>query len=190
MAGIEDELKKVFRVASDLTADDQPTVRELPALAALTLAAGQGVGRQYEQTPKTVLVKTEKRISKPKASPPKVRAPEAKASHAKRAGAAGSQLQLRGSPAKLFRHFEHVLNANEFAVIGQTAVAQETEIPIGSMTAATKKLIENGRIIAGPAGSFMLANSHQQLVHKMKLLRTPLQFGVCDYGNTAVVTRC
>src|SRR5450830_1496137 len=44
--GIEEELKKVYRVASELIADDQPSVREIPALAAPKKAFGRtGLGQ-------------------------------------------------------------------------------------------------------------------------------------------------
>jgi hypothetical protein len=129
MAGIEDELRKVYQVAAELTADDRPTVTDAPTLAA----------------PK-------RRAAKSKA---KVRA---KASRARPALTSGVQPAPSGNPAKLLQHLEGLLNANEFTVIHQSAISLETGIPLGSMTAAIKKLIENGRLIVGPSGSFKLAN--------------------------------
>ncbi|MDO8777445.1 MAG: hypothetical protein Q7K57_53760 [Burkholderiaceae bacterium] len=156
IAGIEEEIKKVYRVASELTADDQPSVREVPALAAPTPAVRQSGGSQNDLKPTDVVVKT-----KIKTSRPKTRATKAKASQrpAKLTGASGRPLELSGNAAKLLQHFERILNANEFTAINQSSVGQETGIPLGSMTAATKKLIGSGRLIAGPTGSFMLANS-------------------------------
>lgn len=200
IAGIEEEIKKVFQVAAAMTADDQPTMVQVPALAAPTRSVEESVESRNDLTPTDVVIKPKRKASKPKtrasavttsavepsasvsrqadmtptdvlvktkikASPAKTRAPKAKSSPrpTKLAGASGRQLELSGNPAKLLRHFENLLNSNEFTVISQTAIGQATGIPIGSMTAATKKLIDNGRIIAGPTGSFMLANSQQPL---------------------------
>jgi DNA-binding transcriptional regulator YbjK len=62
-----------------------------------------------------------------------------------------------GNAAKLLKRFESLLKSSEFTVISQTAVGREAGIPLGSMTAAIKQLIESGRIIAGPTGSYKLA---------------------------------
>lgn len=160
MAGIEEELKKIHLVASELAADDQPTVLQIPALAVPTSFVEQSPASQNDVTPTDVIVKPKK-----KTLPRKTRAPKAKASPSpvKVAGAAGNRLELSGNPAKLLRYLEGALNANEFTVIHQTATAQATGIPLGSMTAAVKKLVESGQIIAGPTGSFKLANVGQPL---------------------------
>jgi hypothetical protein len=129
MDGIEDELRQVYQVAAELTADDRPTVTDVPALAA----------------PK-------RRAAKSKA---KVRA---KASRAKPALTSVATSAPSGNPAKLLQHLERILNSDEFTVIHQSAISLEIGIPLGSMTAATKKLIESGRLIAGPSGSYKLAN--------------------------------
>lgn len=153
LVGIEEELKKVYRLAAELTADDQPTVREVPALAAPTRATVRSVRRQDDLTPTDVLAKTKKKTS----------ASKAKVSPSQLAAGSVSRLEVSGNAAKLLQHFERLLNPNEFTEISQTAVGHETGIPIGSMTAATKKLLESGRIIAGPNGSFKLANSQPPL---------------------------
>lgn len=72
----------------------------------------------------------------------------------------GSQA-LSGNPAKLLAHLGNLLNTNEFTAFSQTAASKETGIPLGSMTAATKKLVDIGRIEAGPTGSFRLAEVQQ-----------------------------
>jgi hypothetical protein len=104
-----------------------------------------------------VLVKTKKKTSAPKPNA------KAKASQATAPANSGSQPVLGGNAAKLLQHLDRVLNSNDFTEISQTAVGQEIGIPMGSMTAATKKLLETGRIIAGPNGGFKLANSQQSL---------------------------
>ena len=68
-------------------------------------------------------------------------------------------MALGGNAAKLLRHFEKSLEVNKFSVISQTAIGQETGIPLGSMTSAVKKLIACGLIVAGPAGSFRRVNA-------------------------------
>lgn len=153
IAGIEEELKKVYRVASELTADDQPTVREIPALAAPTHSVARDVDSQNDQAPTDVLAKPKKKTS----------APKTKMSRSKVSGGSVTPQVLSGNAAKLLQHLERVLNSNEFTEISQTAVGQETGIPMGSMTAATKKLLESGRIISGPNGRFKLVNSQQSL---------------------------
>lgn len=210
ITGIEEEIKKVFQVASELTADDQPSVVQVLSLAAPTRSVKKGVvsqidltptatniktkkptsksmsrttlrpessiaqsmGNQNDQTPTDVVVKSKKKTSNPKTSvsklvPSPIPAKAAKAAKPVKAAnipsEAGSSLKISGNPAKLLSHFERVLNTNEFTVISQTAAGQETGIPLGSMTAATKKLVESGRIIAGPMGSFKLANVQQPL---------------------------
>lgn len=149
MSGIEEELKKVYHVASELIDDDQPHV--LHALSAPTESAEQTGYSQNDMAPTDVQVKRRKKSSKPG-----TRESKAKPGPVKRAGTSGSQQELGGNAEKLLRHLETVLNADEFTAISQTAAAHATGIPMGSMTAASKKLIETGRIIAGPAGSFML----------------------------------
>ena len=138
IAGIEEELKKVYHVAADLTADDQPLVIEVAALAAPTSSVDEPAVNQNDMSPTDVVAKIKKKTVKPSEISKKPQA-------------------INGNSYKLLQHFERVLNAKDFAVLSQTAAAQETGIPLGSMTAAIKKLIESGRIIVGPTGSFKLA---------------------------------
>lgn len=145
LEGIEEELKKVYQVASQLAADDQPVVREVPAQAAPTRVAG----------------KTKKGVAKAVTSAavalPKVKAKvKAKVSKRKSPAGAAKTLQPGSNPAKLLRHLEPLLNTSEFSGISQTAVAKETGIPLGSMTAAIKKLVETGWVVTGPNGSLKL----------------------------------
>ena len=69
-------------------------------------------------------------------------------------------MELGGNAARLLQHLKTVLDASQSTVINQTAVAHATGIPLGSMTAAIKKLTESGEIVAGPTGSFKLSNPH------------------------------
>ena len=63
---------------------------------------------------------------------------------------------LAGNPAKLFAYFENLLNENDFTAVNQTLASQQTGIPLGSMTAAIKKLTDLGRITAAEDGGLKL----------------------------------
>ena len=58
MMGIEEELKNIHRIASELTQDDQPSVRETPALAAPVVK--QEKAKKVDQVVTTVKVKGKK----------------------------------------------------------------------------------------------------------------------------------
>jgi len=158
MAGIEEEIKKVYQVAAELIADDQPLVVQVASLAAPIRANDVSVVSQNDMTPTDVLVKSKKKKLKPGATR-STRVPKSSTSPVKPVGVRKSAQQLSGNPAKLLQYLEKVLNSKKFTVVSQTAVGQETGIPLGSMTAATKKLLESARIIAGPSGSFRLTSA-------------------------------
>ena len=198
LAGIEEELKKVYQVAAELTGDDQPSVREIPSLAAPARSTGKGA-RNRSMTNTAVKVKVKQKISKlakavslaeatPKSSsrkeaissvdlaptdvrvkpskkaaaPKAAKVPKAlktKVSKAAFAGAPEKTLTPGGNPAKLLAYLQGTLNTNGFSTINQTSVGKATGIALGSMTAAIKKLVESGRIVAGPTGSYKLADS-------------------------------
>lgn len=65
-------------------------------------------------------------------------------------------IKLAANPTKLLNYFERTLNANDFVGIQQSAVSKEIGVPLGSMTAAIKKLAEGGKIVVGPSGTFKL----------------------------------
>ena len=87
------------------------------------------------------------------------RASTAARSLTKRADSPTRKLELGGNAGKLLRHLEKLLDPVEFKVISQTEISREIGIPLGSMTAATKKLIESGRLMAGPAGGLKLVSA-------------------------------
>ncbi len=66
---------------------------------------------------------------------------------------------MAGNPAKLLKHLETLLNAQDFTVISQSDAGRQTGIPIGSMTAALKRLMELGRITVGANGGYKLAGA-------------------------------
>lgn len=157
MAGIEQELRKVYRVAADLSADDQPVVLQVAALAAPTPSVEAAAPNQNDLAPTDVSVKTRNKPAQRVAR--SSGGASAGRGRAQRADASVTGLALAGNAAKLLHHLETLLNAHEFTAVSQTAIGQKIGIPMGSMTAATKKLIETGRIVAGPSGCFRLANS-------------------------------
>ncbi|WP_114971092.1 hypothetical protein [Rhodoferax ferrireducens] len=188
LVGIEEELRKIYQVASELTDDERPLVREVPVLEAPTWSASRGVTKQVQVKPAkgklapkkrasklvTAVVATAKRsakltlVSDADLTPTDVvvkrskKVASSKAKVNKSSGAAFAEKKaaaLGGNPTKLLAHFERVLNSNDFTALSQTVAAQETGIPLGSMTAAVKKLIETGRIVSGPDGGLKLATA-------------------------------
>lgn len=186
LVDIEEELKKVFQVASELADGEQASVGDMLVLGAPTRSGRQGVAQPVEATPATVKVSPKTKAAKPvrttaaaaaKTSarqdvasqadlPPTdvlvkskktIATPKAKMKKAKAAVTSDKTAALSGNPAKLFSYLERILNANEFTALSQTVAAQETGIPLGSMTAASKKLMELGRITADQDGKLRLA---------------------------------
>ena len=188
ISSIEGELKKLFDTAAALGAEAPAPVAK-PAKTAKPAAAPKRAVKKVVKaatksepvaavevvSAKAKPVKAVKSKAAPKSAPkavvkavPKVASkvkalakPKAKAKttvkkvSAKTAG----PVTLGANPTKVLRHLETLLNANDFTVISQTAVSKETGIPLGSMTAATKKLMETGHLVGGPSGSFKLAHA-------------------------------
>ena len=167
LLGIEKELNEVYQVASQLIDDDQPTVSEVPALAAPTRSVGKGVAHKAASVKVKMKNKSVKLASKAENFRADLTATEAlvkprknaATKKSKSAGASQKTAKRGSNPDKLFFYFERSLSPNEFSAVSQTAVAKETGIPLGSMTAAIKKLIESGRVTAAPNGSLKLAPS-------------------------------
>ncbi len=185
LVGIEEELKKVFQVASELADAEPADVGETPVLVAPRRSGRQGAAKPVEVTPATVKVSAKEKVAKPvrttgtaaktpahqdMANPAdlaptdvvlksnkKAAAPKAKVKKSKAAATSDTTTVLSGNPAKLFSYFERTLNANEFTAVSQTVAAQETGIPLGSMTAAIKKLNEIERITTDQDGKLKLA---------------------------------
>lgn len=149
---IEEELRKAYQSASDLIDDDQSNLIQVPALAAPTLAAGDRSIAQADIAPTDVVAKPKRNIRSRRTS-----ARKARQSNARVAGVPGELLGLKGNPAKLIEYLERELSASEFTTVHQTSVANKIGIPVGSIGAAFKKLVEVGRVVAGPEGKFKLA---------------------------------
>lgn len=153
MAGIEQELKKVYLVASELAADDHPDGVQVLSLAAPAPSVAAKSSKR-DAAPTDVRVK-------PKKTPMPATTVKAKVKTiaVKRDVNSATASVPTGNALKLMQHLQGVLNANAFTALNQTAVASATGIPMGSMTAALKKLMAGGHLIAGPSGSFQLVAS-------------------------------
>lgn len=64
--------------------------------------------------------------------------------------------KLPSNATQLLAYLETELKRDEFKAIGQTSVSAATGIPLGSMTASVKRLVEAGLIEAGEKGGYKL----------------------------------
>lgn len=174
VSNIEVELKKLFATAAALGSEAiTPVVQAFKPAASTKRTAKKAVKAPAKAksvaavevvSAKTLPVKAVKAV-KAKAEPKvavKAKAiakPKAKTVAKKAKAKATGPVTLGANPTKVLRHLENLLNVNDFTVISQTAVSKETGIPLGSMTAATKKLMETGFLVAGPSGSFKLVHA-------------------------------
>lgn len=143
MAGMEQELQKVYYLGVDLLDESRAGPVAVPALAAPVALAETA----HDLAPTDVRVKTRKTAVRTK----KV---------ASRARVATPKTPRTGSNAtRLLAHLSGVLNADAFATVSQTDCARATGIPLGSMTAALKQLQASGQLVAGPAGGFKLGQA-------------------------------
>ena len=146
MAGVEEELKKVYLIASDLLVDDQPLLVQASALAAPERPVDPMTVNQADTAPTDVVAKRRKKV----VTPPVTGKNASK-------GTVPVKSAFPSNAAKLLAHFKLVLNARTLTAISQTAVAKSIGIPLGSMTSAIKTLVENQLIVQGPNGSIRLA---------------------------------
>ncbi len=153
LSGIEQELKKVHHVASELIADDQPRVHQIPALSAPAESVAMVARHHLDLATTDVVPKRRKKRGLNKVRARKIRA----GSHSPATlGAPTSRPKLGGNSARLLRHLKTVLQTNGFTAINQTGTGRATGIPLGSMTAAIKSLVHSGHLVIGPTGGFKL----------------------------------
>ena len=168
VAGIEEELKKVFFMAEELMGEDTPAVQPVPALSA-PVATPVSAPAEDQLAPTDVRIKSTRKVARKAAAPLAKSAKPAKTAKTpvavsataptKPAVAAAPSVApgaLVGNAAKLLQHLQGLLNTNEFLPFNQSTSALATGIPLGSMTAALRKLTSIGRLSAGPGGSFKL----------------------------------
>ena len=144
MAGIEEELRKVYQVAVELNDDEPLSVAAMPALSAparpSTLVVEPLPVQQSDLVATDIKVKKKTRVA--------AKMPVA----AKKKSA-----PLPNNAMNLLKHLGTVLSVKHFSSINQTAASRATGIPLGSMTASLKRLTTGGQIVTGPAGQFKLA---------------------------------
>lgn len=141
VAAMEQDLKNVYQMASAMS-DVEPALPELmTTLAAPAPAAGAEAASP--QLPDSSLAATDVKIKRKK-----------KAVAAKPGPALASPLPSNAD--KLIKHLRYVLKTKGFAPVNQTAVAKATGIPLGSMTAALRRLVASGRLQANDAGQYKL----------------------------------
>ncbi len=161
LTGMEEELRKVYQVASELSDVEPPALAAMPALGAperTSLPSGVSpVASKSASAVKTAadktntLAATDVKIKKTRLSvKPKAATPLPKGQTAK-------TIALPKNAVTLLQHLGTVLTAKAFASISQTQVSKATGIPLGSMTAALKRLVVDGHILAGPNGQYKLA---------------------------------
>ena len=169
VAGIEEELKKVYFMAEELMGEDTPAVQPVPTLAAPDTppaAAMAPAPLEDQLAPTDVRIKPARKAArqpaakvaaKPAAkSPAKLPAKSPAPTVVKAAAPALAPGVLPGNAGKLLQHLQSVLNTKEFLPFNQSASSQATGIPLGSMTAALRKLAITGHLVAGPGGRFKL----------------------------------
>ena len=166
ISGIEAELKKLFETAAALGAQAQIAAPKAAAAKALkTVKLAKNTKPTLAKVAKAAVKSAPKPAVAPAAKAKPLAKPSAKSSakpvvkKAAKKSTPKAGATLGANPTKVLRHLETLLNANDFTVISQTAVSKETGIPLGSMTAATKKLMETGHLLSGPSGSFKLAQA-------------------------------
>lgn len=133
MTAIEAELKKIYFLAEDVADPDAPAATVRPALAAPTALAATDV-----VVKSTTRTGTRGRRPERRSVTPLDRSP------------------LPGNAAKLLKYLETVLTTHTFQPIKSTACARQVGMPLGSVSAAIKKLLASGHLVAGPAGGFKL----------------------------------
>jgi hypothetical protein len=160
MTGMEEELRKVYQVACELSDVEPPALAAMPALGAPGLASlpsgvspvasksapavKTSVGKTDALAATDVKIKKTRLAVKPKAATPLPKGQPAKS------------IPLPKNAVILLKHLSTVLNSHGFTSISQTQVSQATGIPLGSMTAAMNRLLNEGHILAGPNGQYKL----------------------------------
>ena len=146
MAGIEEELKKVHALASELTGDNGPADHALPALSAPLSAQLSSpellVATAPDTAPTDVVVKSAQKKALRQAPAKKPAAPVPP--------------MIGSNPTKLLRHLQRLLTTRDFVAVNLSAAGLATGIPAGSVNAAMKKLLETGQLLVGPGGRFKL----------------------------------
>ena len=139
VAAMEEDLRNVYQMAGALS-DVEPSLPDImPALAAPEAPARSASPLVSVSS----LAATDVRIKRKKRSPVAKPGP-------------APATPLPRNAARLLRHLRYVLKTTDFAAVKQTAVAKATGIPMGSMTAALKRLVAAGHVQTNASGMFKL----------------------------------
>lgn len=159
MAGIEEELRKVYQVAVELCDDEPSSVTAMPALSApvrpSTLVVESLPVQQSDLAATDIKVKKKTRLAAAKPISAKT-IPVKRSILGQPKGAPEKKAGLPKNAINLLEHLGTVLNVKNFSSINQTTASRATGIPLGSMTASLKRLITGGQVVAGPAGQYKL----------------------------------
>ncbi|MCM2339707.1 hypothetical protein [Rhodoferax sp.] len=141
VAAMEEDLRQVYQMVGDLS-DVEPSLPDMmPALSAPSPVAHATTDvplvAQSSLAATDVKIKRKRRIAAAKPGPV-LAAPAPK------------------NAARLLKHLRYVLKTKDFATVNQTAVAKATGIPMGSMTAALKRLVAAGLVQTNHSGMFKL----------------------------------
>lgn len=163
---MEAELQKVYQMAGEL-GDVEPTAPNvMPALAAPSPVSFTNAAPA--QLAHNTLSATDVRIkSKPRKLSAKSRNQRAaaKAKTVSGSGIRSSSVKIKTTPlaplpsnaAQLLKHLGALLNSHEFAAVNQTAVSKATGFPLGSMSAALRRLMDDGLLLKNSTGQYKLA---------------------------------
>ena len=152
MGGIEEELKKVHALASELTGDNGPADHALPALSAPLSAQLSSPELRVATVPDTAPTDVVAKSGQKKAP----RQAPAKKPAALAPPVNGTNPTNPTNPTKLLRHLQRLLTTRDFVAVNLSAAGLATGIPAGSVNAAMKKLLETGQLLVGSGGRFKL----------------------------------
>lgn len=155
MTGMEEELRKVYQVATELNDDEHSSVTAMPALSAPVHLSPRGVVTPSDQ--KATLAVTDVKIKKANKTSKATTATGLKSAPILPKSSSGKAAVLPKNAVTLLKHLGAVLNVKDFTEFNQTKASQATGIPLGSMTASLKRLLTDGHLAVGPTGQYKLA---------------------------------
>ena len=161
LSSMEEELRKIYQLAGDIGGDQEPAAA-VPVLAAPAQVLPVEVVEQLNVT--DVRIKKPRKTASQKPSRQRAGAEASAVASAHVSTPARSSVRrsppamaAHGNAARLLAYFERVLDAGRFLPVNQTAASKATGIPLGSMSAAMRKLLNEQHLLAGPSGQFKLA---------------------------------
>ena len=136
LARIESELKQVYELASNLNNDSEPM-----GLARLQALAGPSSGPRVRATEHPDLIQA-------------IDATDVRVKKAPRRGKRAPV--LASNAAKLLHQLQQVLAAQDFVKLNRSRLALSAGLPKGSINAAIRKLLAEGRLLQNATGALKL----------------------------------